>query len=574
MHYIALATDYDGTIAHDGRVDEATLAALERLRLSGRKLILVTGRELEDLQRVFPDLGRFDRIVLENGGLLHRPDTRETVELGPPPPPAFVERLRERGVPRISVGRVVVATWRPHEDAVLHAIQEMGLEHHIIFNKDAVMVLPSGVNKASGLDQALADLGLAPHNVVGVGDAENDHAFLMRCGCSVAVANALPALKDEADLVTGGVRGDGVVELVGRLLDDDLASLDRRLRHHRLRLGERVAPGRRRKPVYLPPFRHNVLVTGTSGGGKTNMTTAMIEEFLDLGCQVCVLDPEGDYEQMPGLLRLGDATRPPNMTEAMTALEVPQRSVALDLLGVPVAERPAFLAALLAEIRALRSRTGRPHWLVIDEAHHMLPREGGPAAEVLDGQVKGLFMVTIEPEHLAPRALAAADSVVAVGREPDRTLRRYAGLTGVPAPEAATVELGKHEALLWAPGGQEAPVHFRAKEPQADHKRHLRKYAEGSLAPEKSFYFRGPEGRLNLRAQNLMLFVQVAQGVDDETWLHHLRRGDFSRWFADCIGDEDLAAEAGEVERDAAASAEDSRRRVLDAVNRRYTAPA
>ena len=46
MHYLALASDYDGTLATDGRVDNATIAALERLRDSGRRLLLVTGREL------------------------------------------------------------------------------------------------------------------------------------------------------------------------------------------------------------------------------------------------------------------------------------------------------------------------------------------------------------------------------------------------------------------------------------------------------------------------------------------------------------------------------------------------
>ena len=50
----------------------------------------------------------------------------------------------------------------------------------MIFNKGAVMILPSGVNKATGLAAALEELGLSPHNVVGVGDAENDHAFLER----------------------------------------------------------------------------------------------------------------------------------------------------------------------------------------------------------------------------------------------------------------------------------------------------------------------------------------------------------------------------------------------------------
>src|SRR5207253_1677558 len=122
----------------------------------------------------------------------------------PPPPAVFAETLRQRGVSPISVGRVIVATWEPHEQVVLATIRDLGLELQVIFNKGAVMVLPAGVNKASGLAAALKALELSPHEVVGVGDAENDHALLTLCECGVAVANALPALKERADLVTQG----------------------------------------------------------------------------------------------------------------------------------------------------------------------------------------------------------------------------------------------------------------------------------------------------------------------------------------------------------------------------------
>ena len=216
MYFLALATDYDGTLAHDGVVDPDTVAAIRRLKNSGRRLILVTGRELPDLQRAFPELAGCDLIVAENGALLYEPGTgRETV-LAPAPPEAFVARLRERGVHPLSVGRSIVATWEPMQDVVLETIRELGLELQIVFNKGAVMVLPSGVNKASGLAAALVESGLSPHNVVGIGDAENDHAFLAMCGCSVAVANALDSVKAEADMVTRGARGDGVRELIER----------------------------------------------------------------------------------------------------------------------------------------------------------------------------------------------------------------------------------------------------------------------------------------------------------------------------------------------------------------------
>ncbi len=228
MRYLALATDYDGTLAHDGRVDEATLAALERLRQSGRRLILVTGRELEDLQKTFSRLDLFDRVVAENGALLYRPAAKEEKVLGAAPPRSFLEMLRARGVP-ISVGRSIVATREPHQATVLDAIRKLGLELHVVFNKGAVMVLPPQVNKATGLAAALDELKLSAHNIVGVGDAENDHAFLAACECAVAVANALPAVKERADLVTRRDHGAGVVELIDRLLADDLADVGPRL---------------------------------------------------------------------------------------------------------------------------------------------------------------------------------------------------------------------------------------------------------------------------------------------------------------------------------------------------------
>ena len=207
MKYFALATDYDGTLALHGKVDEPTVAALERVRASGRRLIMVTGRELDELATVCPYLDRFDLIVAENGALLFNPKTREHKLLGDPPPRKFVETLIGRGVGPISVGRAIVATWEPHEKTVLERIHELGLELQVIFNKGAVMVLPSGVNKATGLQAALQRLCLSPHNVVGIGDAENDHAFLSYCECGVAVANALPVAKEYADWVTVGDHG-------------------------------------------------------------------------------------------------------------------------------------------------------------------------------------------------------------------------------------------------------------------------------------------------------------------------------------------------------------------------------
>lgn len=225
MRYHALACDYDGTLATDGVVDQATLDALDRLQGSGRKLILVTGRELGDLLRVFPHIGRFERVVAENGALLYRPATGEEVVLAEPPPAEFIAVLREKKVRPLSLGRVIVATWEPFQTTVREAIRNLDLELQVVFNKGAVMVLPLGVDKAVGLKAALAEMELSLHQTVGVGDAENDEAMLSACHCSAAVANALQRTKDVADIVTVGSRGAGVTELIDRIIATDLQEL-------------------------------------------------------------------------------------------------------------------------------------------------------------------------------------------------------------------------------------------------------------------------------------------------------------------------------------------------------------
>jgi HAD superfamily hydrolase (TIGR01484 family) len=217
----ALATDYDGTLASDGVVHRTTLEALVRVKASGRKLLMVTGRELPDLQSVFPDVDLFDAVIAENGALLYRPGRAEEL-LGPPPPPALIDELRRRKVEPLAIGRSIVATLRSNEALVAAAIEALDLPWRMIFNKDSVMVLAEGVDKGSGLVAGVRALRLTPDVVLGVGDAENDLPFLAACSLSAAVANALPALKAEVDLVTEGNEGEGVAWLIGRLLDGNL----------------------------------------------------------------------------------------------------------------------------------------------------------------------------------------------------------------------------------------------------------------------------------------------------------------------------------------------------------------
>lgn len=272
MQFKAIATDYDGTLACDGRVANATLAALRKWKHGGRRLILVTGRELDHLREAFPEFAIFDHIVAENGAVVFDPATEEKRVIGDAPPKRFVALLRERGVDPLSVGESVVATWEPHENTVLDAIRELGLELQIIFNKGAIMILPPGVNKGAGLAAALEELELSPHNVVGVGDAENDFSFMRLCGCAAARA--------------------GVVELIDRVTRDE-AGLIRSERH-----GIRLGVDHFGNEVLLTPHRGGVLITGGSGVGKSTIAKALTEHMAEHGFEFCVFDPEGDYNEL------------------------------------------------------------------------------------------------------------------------------------------------------------------------------------------------------------------------------------------------------------------------------------
>jgi hydroxymethylpyrimidine pyrophosphatase-like HAD family hydrolase len=567
MRFLALASDYDGTLAHRGTVDLPTLAALERLLASGRRFLLVTGRELEELLDIFPHVHFCSRIVVENGAVIYHPESKQIEIIATPPPPTFIQELRRRGVP-LSAGRVIVATSVGHESTVLDVIREQGLELQVIFNKDAVMVLPAGVNKATGLAHVLRQLELTEHEVVGVGDAENDHAFLALCECAVAVANALPAIQEHADLVTRGEQGAGVAELIDQVVADDLADLES-LHRHDLLLGHDPEGNE----VHVPPFGHNVLICGPSGSGKSTAATSFLERLAAVRYRYCIIDPEGDYSELEGASVIGNARRGAGADEVLHLLTTTETNTVVNMVGLPLNSRPPFFLSLLPGLLELRARTGRPHWLVVDEAHHLLPASWEPGPGALPQTLRCVLFITVHPDLLAPVILRSVDTLIAVGSRPGETIDQFCQSVGDAQPNLDIADLDTGEVLLWRRAEPDRPTRVRIIPSTSERRRHVRKYAEGELPPERSFYFTGAEGKLHLRAQNLILFLQLADGVDDGTWKYHLRKGDYSRWFREAIKDPELADEVALWEEERGLPAKDSRQQVREAVERRYTLP-
>jgi hydroxymethylpyrimidine pyrophosphatase-like HAD family hydrolase len=563
MRYYVFASDYDGTLANDGKVNQEIIDKLTKLRSTGRLPVLVTGREMKYLIEDFPDYKIFDHIVAENGALLHETATGKEELLGPAADRSFVNALVSAGVKPLSVGKVIVATWKPHESVVLKIIRDLGIERQVIFNKEAVMVLPAGINKATGLKALLDRLKFSAHNVVAIGDAENDSAMIQFAECGVAVANALPALKNLADYVTGGARETGVSEMIDQILTNDLEDVDGRVTRHNLELGQYE-----NGDVYsIRPYRNGMLVSGISGGGKTTFTLSIIESLVKKSYQFCLIDPEGDYLEMEGALVLGNERSVPSVEELMLLMKQPEQNLVICILSVPLLERPAYFVKFMLAFSKLRLEAGHPHWLLLDEAHHLIPAAEGPDSYPTPEDFANFILISTTPDNLDRQILEKTDTIMVVGKDSHYPIEQYCKSLHIEEPAIPQIEKG--EICVWNRHTGEDPFIIRFNIPQKLLQRHKRKYAEGNM-DYNSFVFTGPENKLKLVASNLILFKHLAEGIDEDTWNYHLLRGDFENWFRDKVHDDELAEVSNEAAR--INDSEISRRRILDYINEKYTA--
>jgi hypothetical protein len=426
------------------------------------------------------------------------------------------------------------------------------------------MVLPAGINKAAGLVAALSDLDLSAHNVVAVGDAENDHAFLSKCGCAAAVANALPMVKEAADIRLAGDHGRGVIELIERIEHEDARIVP--LSRHGILCGL----DRTGAEVYLQPYHGSTLIAGRSGTGKSTFAIALTERMADKSYEFCVFDPEGDYKDLRHAVAVGDASATPLATDAIKILGEAGSNVVVNAQAMPVPARSTFLSALLPRISRLRARTGRPHWLVVDEAHQILP--AGEDSQPRLSDIPAAILITLHPEWISREMLQTVEVVIAFGRDAPGILHAFARAATLPAP-AVISPPNDDEFLFWRCAGSECPCPVRAVGPRQAHVRHAGKYTHGDVGPVHSFYFRDADGALQARAHNLTSFLAAADKLDDRIWESHLREGDYAAWFRDVLKDEELARETEDVQADMSLDARQTRKLVGEAVRRRYAIP-
>jgi hydroxymethylpyrimidine pyrophosphatase-like HAD family hydrolase len=543
----ALACDYDGTLAEHDRIGPSTLEALQRARAAGVRLVLVTGRTLFELTRVCEPLDVFDAVVAENGAVLYFPADSAVREEGPHPPARLLAALDRRGVP-FQVGRVIVATTHDYRDAVLAALAEAESPLDLVANRAALMLLPAGISKGTGVTSALFALAISPDDVLAIGDAENDVALFAACGWSACPENALPEAKARVDWIFPGADGDGVRHAIDeRILAGSLPPP--RSGRHRLHLGWTVGTS---EAVEIPARGVNVLVQGDSLCGKSSLVGGLVERLAAAHDSVCMLDPEGDYEVLGSLAtaRLIQVAGAEDWGVVLEALRTATPVIA-DLTGAAYAAKAALAESALGRLGRLRERFGVPHWTVIDEAHCLLHRDARPS-EPMALATKGFCLATYRASMLHPAVVDAMD-VFLIGRttQPDELefLERLVLARGLGGGVTRTTpaQLASGTFMILRAG---APATTFVPPPRlVRHVRHLTKYTDGGVAPQHRFFFLGPDGAVVATAASLSDFARAIAEVPHASLRHHAGRADFSRWIRDVVNDRVLAARLAKLER-------------------------
>jgi hydroxymethylpyrimidine pyrophosphatase-like HAD family hydrolase len=543
-----LALDYDGTTARHDSMGPLVREAIAAARARGIAVLLVTGRILDELRRVAGDLSFVDGVVAENGAVLHIPARGHTTTLAPPLPSGFVDELRRRSIPH-QRGQCLVDTDANEAPTLLDLIRTLQLPLVLIFNAGRVMTMPQGVSKATGLRIMLDTLRRSSHNMVAIGDAENDHELLRLAEVGAAVEWGSPALRAAADTVVAGSGPRGVAEYVQTLAGSGRIPIPARARR-RLRLGYTEDA----REFSLAVRGRNVLVAGDAKSGKSWVAGLLCEQLILHGYCVCVIDPEGDYtslDALPGVTVLGGDDPPPSPSDLLRMLRYPDRSLVIDLSQRPQDEKIEYIRGVLPLLNEVRRKTGLPHRILVDEAHYFL--HDAASHHLLDLDANGYTFVTYWASRL-PQELLAATEVMIVTRESNpveiEALRRWCSKSA-PVDAAQWTVLSRLAtaqavALPLTEESRGELVQFTLGARLTPHVRHREKYVDVPVSEARAFVFT-PNGHQGSRVvRTLRQFVAELERRRDLGG--YLQRGDVSRWVADVFGDHSLAAELRERE--------------------------
>lgn len=568
MYCRVIACDFDGTGAVDGRPAPELYAALAEARAQGIVTLLATGRVLEDVQRACEELSPFDAIVAENGAIVFLCGLSRTIQIGNPPPEHFLGELRAHGVP-FHTGAVIVGTWEPHAYKVLELIRRFGIDAQLVFNRAALMVLPSGITKAVGIRRALDELGRSERNLVAFGDAENDIPMLIGAEVGVAARGAIPAVASLCDDSLSQAGGAGVAVYIRKLLEHD-----------------GVVPTPNRRAVLLGkksgghlvtvPNSTNIVISGDPRSGKSWIAGLLAEQLIEEGYRICVVDPEGDFAQMaqrPKVVSFGHEIALPSPPAIARLLSNEELSLILMLSGLTPNEQLNYVDQLLAALQETRQKMGCPHWVVIDEAHYFFQAHS-PSLKYLSSPTGNFCLVTYRPSLLASEVYSAIGAHIITSTQVEeeryfitKLLHAHNDLP-MPVHDALDCLELPRAGLLMVDSSKSRWQVFTPVERSTVHAHHARKYADTRLPDNRAFRFVNTGAEL--AAHNIIEFYRAVQTLPPSSLRHHLLAGDFSRWVSDVIGDQQLAKGLRKLERTTPAGATPDRAEILAHIEDHY----
>ncbi|MCD8354692.1 MAG: HAD family hydrolase [Clostridiales bacterium] len=265
--------DIDGTLCEPGKqVSAATVDALHRAQARGHKILIATGRNVPIIPPFIRDIG-FDGIIASAGGyVIVDGQVLEDRAM----PPALLERalavlgrydmsyMLETAEGTFADRERCLAAWaRGMSDAnseqqrlMLQLIDGLGVlpmegfhgqpVYKICFTAGSVEELQAaadelgddyftvtnlvpgsfalngetmarGVDKGSAVRKVCAHYGVGVEDAVAFGDSGNDLPMLLAAGVGIAMGNASPNVKEQADLVCENCQEDGVARQLMRM---------------------------------------------------------------------------------------------------------------------------------------------------------------------------------------------------------------------------------------------------------------------------------------------------------------------------------------------------------------------
>lgn len=556
MHLNILALDLDGTIAENDVVKDETWATLCKAKEAGFTLILVTGRRMSEWSKIRPFEEICAAIVAEDGAAIYFPRNEAMMLPFGKIAPEVIKKLEARNIP-MERGLAIAATWRPHDRDVLEVLSNTSYAATIEYNKGAVMVLPPGATKGTGLLTALNELGFSPHNVVAFGDAENDRSLFEQAELAVAVANTAPEIKAIADVVLPDTNGKGVSILVENLMAGNIPPHSVRSKHM-ISLGKQTDD----LPAIISPFTlidGNLGVFGESGSGKSWIAGMLAEKLLQMEYQICIIDPEGDHRGIRAfphtLLLGGDNTPPPSVTDVIVLMEYSSISLILDLSLYSMSEQTQYVSDLMHALCSLRQRRGKPHWFLIDEVHYFCQHDDDPLTKLFYKYMQqgGLGLVSYRPSLIAPSLLKIVGNWLLTrikNTSEQEVLRKYMGEQKCSNRNLEQIaSLSSKEAYLCLGNTvQKNPpeagvIELETTKRLVTHVRHLHKYLRAPLPRDKQFHFLIEDGDYKgpRAAASLWEFSEVLYKLPAKTIQYHLERKDFERWLTETLHDPELA---------------------------------